>query len=232
MIVMRHINILGYITCILLQLMIGAKTYGVELNAKEIRGRSKKSPVAVLQNRYFTKTYRPEVGVAAGTFLNEAYTDTWIQGFRASMFLSEWFGIEAQMFDTSVADSDDRKALNELQYRKLDSAEIVSPDPEVNPIYSVMDYSAVIAPFYGKINFMDKMILYSDLYFSSGLSFVDTAQGELSAITLGMGQRFYFLKMASLRVDFRDRIYKEQRSGESTTKHAYSVDFGVSYFFL
>ena len=205
----------------------------LDLDASEIRGKAKQNPVAVLQNRYFLKSFRPEVGIAFGSFLNEAYTDTTVSGVRASMFMNEWIGFEFQNLSTTVEDSDDRKALNTLKYEKIGTeGEIVSPDPEVNPIYGVQDYSLIVAPFYGKLNLMNQMILYSDLYFTAGMARVDTEQGMKSSATFGVGQRFYFLKSLSVRVDFKDRIFKEQRAGEETTKHAYSVDFGASYFFL
>ena len=205
---------------------------GIELNPAELRGGSDKNPVAVLQNRYFVKTWRPEIGLTTGSFLNEAYTNTSFRGFRISLFMSEWLGLEYQSFDTSITNSKDRDALNRLRYRKLDSPEIVSPDPEVNKVYGMNDVNLVFAPFYGKLNLMDQMILYSDLYLTSGFSKVDTSQGNLTAANIGVGQRFYFLKSMSFRIDFKDRIYKEERAEQTTTKNAYSVDFGLSYFFL
>ena len=207
-------------------------SFALDLKPSEIRGDVKKSPVSVLQNRYFTKAFRPEVGVAAGSFLNEAYTNTMTFGFRGALFFNEWVGAEFQSVQTNVSDSDDRRALNELKYRKLDSSDIVSPDPEINPIKSVMDFNAIIAPFYGKLNLIDKFIIYSDLYFTGGIAKVDSEQGDLNALTWGVGQRFYWKKNLSFRVDMRDRIYTEKRNDEDYTKHSYSVDVGMSYFFF
>lgn len=212
-------------------LLCGAESYGLDLKASEIRGRTKRNAVAVLQNRYFTKTYRPEVGFAVGSFVNEAYTDTSLTGYRGAFFFSEWLGVEVQRFDTTVTDSDDRRALNDIKYPGPDG-QVLSPDPEVNPVYGAQDVNLVFAPFYGKLNLMDQMILYSDLYITTGLSRVETLQGELNSYSLGIGQRYYFMKSLAFRADFRDRIYTETRSGQKATKHAYSVDFGLSYFFL
>jgi outer membrane beta-barrel protein len=206
--------------------------YALDLKPEEIRGDNKKNPVSVLQNRYFIKSFRPEIGVAAGSFVNDAYTDTFLFGARASLFFSEWFGVEFQSIQTQVNDSDDRKALNDLKYRKLDSSAIVSPDPEVNAIHGVVDANAIFAPFYGKLNLMDKFIIYSDLYFTGGVSQVSTDQGDLESLTWGLGQRFYLEKSLSFRIDVRDRAYREIRNDENYTRHSYSVDFGMSYFFF
>ncbi len=202
----------------------------IDLDPADIRGKSTQSPVTILQNRYFVKTLRPELGLSYGTVTNEAYTDTSLLGLRGALFFNEWVGLELQSLTAHVADSDDRRALNQLKYRRLDAAEIVSPDPEVNPIKSILDLNAIIAPFYGKINFSDWLIIYSDVYFTGGLAKVSTSQGDLTAVTWGVGQRFYWQKNLSFRVDFRDRIYNEKRANQNSRKNTYTIDFGVSYF--
>ena len=219
------------VVCLTLSIY-SATCSALDLDAAEIRGQQRRNPVAVLQNRYFTKSLRPEVGVSYGSFLNEAYTDTSLQGLRASIFLGEWVGLEFQSFTTTVENSNDREALNRLRYRRVNSEDIISPDPEINPIYGVQDYSVIFAPFYGKLNLMNQMILYSDLYLSAGIARVETMQGEKTSATFGVGQRFYFFKSLSFRVDFKDRVYSEQRSDLDAIKHAYSVDFGASYLFF
>lgn len=206
--------------------------FALDLKPSEIRGESRRTPVSVLQNRFFTKAFRPEFGVAAGTFINQAYTDTRLFGVRAALFFNEWLGVEFQALQTSVSDSEDRRALNELKYRKLDSSDVVSPDPEVNNIHAVTDVNAIFAPFYGKLNLLDKIIVYSDLYLTGGISKVNTDQGDLNSFSWGIGQRFYWKKNLSFRIDVRDRVYREIRNLEEYTKNTYSVDFGMSYFFF
>lgn len=213
---------------------------GFELDPNAIRGKKSKTPVSVLQKRFFLKSMRPEAGVILGTFLNEAYTDTRTTGIRAGMFFTEWAGFEMQYLRASVSDTDDRRALNQLQYyEKIESSAgdavpgntLVSPDPEVNPVRSVQDFNAVVAPFYGKLNLFNKLIVYSDLYLTSGIARVDTAQGMKNAFSFGAGQRFYMEDNFSVRVDFRDRIYTETRAGKDSRKNAISFDLGASYFF-
>ena len=208
-----------------------AQAAGTELDPNEIRGTSTKAPVGVLQNRYFLKTWRPEIGLLAGTILNEAYTNTRLFGVRAGVFFNEWVGVEMQQIRTTVGDSDDRKALNKLTYRKVTSDQVVSPDVEVNDINGITDATMIAAPLYGKLNIMDYAIIYSDVYGSLGMSLVNTDQGTLNAISYGMGERFYWAEKWSSRIDFRDRTYVETRGGQSSRRHAWGVDFGVSYFF-
>ena len=209
----------------------------MELPPDQIRGERAVKPVSVLQSRYFLKALRPEIGLLYGPILNEAYLDTYKHGFRTGMFLSEWFGLEAQFIETTRSSSDDKKALDKLEFKDKnwqcgDPETIVRVHPEINPIMQMIDFNIALAPFYGKINLLDFLIVYSDIYFSFGGSLVKTGQGDKTAMILGVGQRFYLYRSLSLRIDFRDHILQEKRSGKTTTRHVTSVDFGISYLFL
>lgn len=205
------------------------QVHAAEIEADTIRGKTQQTPVTVLQNRYFLKAMRPELGLVYGTVTNEAYTDTTLFGGRTSLFINEWVGIEFQSLKARVKNSDDRKVLNQIVYKKP-TGETVSVDPEVNRVLKTTDISAVAAPFYGKLNLADWLIVYSDLTLSAGISKVGTDQGDLNALSYGVGQRFYWAKSLSLRIDFRDRIYTEKRAGKDYRKNTYSIDFGLSYF--
>lgn len=212
--------------------LIAPRAIAADLKPSEIRGDQNKNPVSVLQNRYFLKSWRPELGFTAGTFMNESYTDTSYMGLRGAVFFNEWIGLEVQHSTTSVSDSDDRKALNQLKYKRINDDTVVSPDPEINPIHEVTEVNLVYAPFYGKLNLMDTVIVYSDLYLTGGVAQVNTDQGDLTAGIIGAGQRFYWGQAVSLRIDYRTRIYDEKRAGQQTQKKAHSFDVGMSYFFF
>jgi outer membrane beta-barrel protein len=218
-------------------LLLSQGAAALDLKPSEIRGKSRKQEVSVLQHRFFEKSFRPEIGVLAGSFLNEAYTNTATRGARIGMFFSEWVGFEYQWSTTTITDSADRKALNQLRYYPVgDDGDalpetIVHPDPEINPVRKVQDATFVLAPFYGKMNLFDSLIVYSDLYLSAGAAVVDTDQGQMNAFVFGGGQRFYLAQSLSLRIDARNRSYSEERGGTESRKNALSFDVGASYFF-
>jgi outer membrane beta-barrel protein len=217
---------------ILLSMLAHSNALAYELSPSEVRNVTQEKSPSVLQSRFFLKALRPEIGIMTGTFLNEAYTKTSGTGFRSGLFLSETFGAEFQNTKTSSKDTDDRKALNTLKYRDLERDTVVSPDPEVNKIYSVMDLNGVFAPFYGKLNLLDEYIVYLDLYLTGGYSQIESTQGDLNAYSLGIGQRFYMFKSWSLRFDFRNRAFTERRNNKASNRNALSIDLGASYFFL
>jgi outer membrane beta-barrel protein len=208
----------------------------LDLTPEQLRGSEQNQRITVLQNRFFTKSLRPEIGVLGGMILNEAYTDTKIQGARLGLFFSEWFGVEYQWSENTIDDSDDRLALKTLNYYPVGADgdvvpdTIVHPDPEVNSIYQVQDVTAVVTPFYGKMNLFDAFIVYSDVYFLLGRAQLITDQGGRGALTVGGGQRFYLAKSFSLRLDIRNRTFTEIRAGEESQRNTLSFDVGASVF--
>lgn len=206
---------------------------GLDLDPDELKGTSSKKTVAVLQNRFFLKAWRPEIGLLAGTITNEAYNDTKFHGLRIGVFANEWVGAEVQQIITTVKNSADRDALNKKIYRdRNDPNKLVSADAEVNPIHAMQDFVAIAAPLYGKMNILDFALIYVDIYGTFGLSRVKTEQGDMNALALGGGQRFYFADRWSARLDFRNRSYTETRAGKESRRNAWTVDFGLSYLFL
>ena len=73
---MRRNNVKNSILAVFLSLATSQWSYramALDLKADEIRGEQVNNPVKILQNRYFTKTFRPEIGLSLGSFVNEAY---------------------------------------------------------------------------------------------------------------------------------------------------------------
>mgnify|MGYP005854170489 CR=1 FL=1 len=215
----------------LIWLCIWSPAQAFDIKPSDIKVSTSKKQVSVLQNRFFLKALRPEIGVATGSVLNEAYIKTYINGFRTGMFITEWVGVELQYFKSIVKESEDKKALDKMEYKDILTNKKVTPNPEINPIRNFTDINIAIAPFYGKHNFLDYYIVYSDLYLTAGFSNVKTDQGNKTALSFGIGQRLYMYQYLSLRLDFRDRIYKEKRNNKQSTRHALGVDFGISYLF-
>lgn len=202
-----------------------------EIDSEELVNEYEPRPNKILQNRFFTKRLRPEIGLLAGSMLSESYTNTNLMGFRLGLFMTEWVGFEFQTIKTKVSDSQDRKTLKKMEYRDVEKPDdLVHPNVPVNEIQGIADLSAIYAPLYGKINLLDKMILYTDLYFTAGLSNIQTDQGRISAINLGGGQRIYIKKSWSVRLDLRSRIYSEEQLDKKVQKRTLSLDLGLAYF--
>ncbi len=225
-------NILSHLRTFLIATSSVCSLNAHAISSDEMRGGNDDLGVIVVQNRYFLKQYRPELGVFAGRFLNEAYTKTNYYGFRLSLFANEWLGVGFQNYSTDVTDTEDMKALKQLEFREVDSDKIVYPAPESNPIRGGREFTLIAAPFYGKINVMDFMIIYTDIFASAGMIQMETDQGTLNGGVFGAGERFFVGKSLCFQFDFRNRFYTEKRGGRETTRNALGLDLGVSYFFL
>ena len=213
-----------------LSLCINNNAVALQINPDKIKVKNNKEQILVVQNRYFLKKLRPELGIFYGRIMNEAYTKTIYTGYRFGLFLTENFGTEISTFSTSVTDSEDRKALNQLQYKDIATNKLVSPDPEINTVYSENSFSLFFSPLYGKINLFDSHIIYTDTYLNLGYSLLSTKQGPIQAVTYGAGQRLYFTKSLSFRWDIKLKRYTETRDGVPSSKTGTNIDFGLSYF--
>lgn len=200
----------------------------IALNQREI---SNITP-EVIQNRFFTKRLRAEVGASAGVVLNESYSQTMISGARVGLFLTEKLGIEYNFNRLKSSDSSDLLALR-AQEVCIDK-ECKSIEPSFNRLNRVNQLQLVTSPIYGKINLFDSVILYSDLTLSAGFARIDTTQGEKWGFTPSIGQRFYFSRHFSFRIDVTDIYLKETLKygnlEKSNWRHNWTALAGLSVF--
>lgn len=232
----------GLGVCFLTMTLLSTSLFALDLNPKELRSPVEPRTVSILQNRFFTKSFRPELSIHYGLILNEAYLNTSIFGARVGMFFGEFWGVELDGFATSISDSQDRKQLFKKVYRHLTEDRRLRVAPEVSKIKSGFGLSGIFSPFYGKMNFFDKLIIYSDAHLSFGLGFLKVQTEKASdtngekivsvnesktSFNLGVGQRFFIGQSMSVRWDILDRIFNVDK-----TKHSIAVDFSFSYFFL
>lgn len=187
---------------------------------------------SVVQNRFFTKKNRVEIGLNAGSILNESYSNTSVVGTRTGLFFSEKFGLEYNFSKYRSIDSTDLLALRSQEV--CVDVTCRSIEPSFIRLVDAHQLQVVFAPIYGKINLFDWTILYSDLTLSAGSAQVSTSQGRKWAFTPGIGQRFYFSKSFSLRVDASDIFLKEtvtQKDQSSTNwRHNWVATLGMSAF--
>lgn len=219
----------------------------LSIDPSELRSPQTEKTVSVLQQRFFWKKWRPELGATVGAVLNDPYTDATIRGLRLGLFVTETIGIEVSHALLMSASSEDRKIIKRQKFRPKTPPETgeedktVYADVYVNDVQSVSDFNLVVAPFYGKMNLFDGLIVYTDLYLTGGIISLASQQGKLSGFLVGGGQKFNFKKSWSIRLDFRMRSYEQKRffgggetelKSESYRKNSFYLDTGVSYFFL
>ena len=228
---------------VILSLLWGSCIYALELDPKELRSNQEVPQISVVQNRFFHKSFRPELSINVGLILNEAYLNSITYGANLGFFFNEYLGIRTNYFKTSVSDSNDKKALNSMRYRHRTEDKMVSVNPDVVKINSGWDIEGEFSPFYGKLNILDKLIVYSDIYLSLGMGrisidksfedengngdYVSESFSKLS-FNLGLGQRFYIKQSMAVRIEVKDRIFDNGKK----VQNSIFASMGFSYFFL
>ena len=191
--------------------------------AKEAKGNKDQlteKPPMVLQNRYFLKALRPEINAFGGSVQNEAYSQTWAVGGRMALFFTETLGAEYGFSKYLSSDSADLKALKKLKYCNDNKTKCTTPEPSFNRLTQSHQFSMTFAPIYGKVNFMDLGIVYSDIYANLGFALVGTQQGDKKGAVVGLGQRLYFAKSYNVRIDAQNYVFTETRENLGSTKSA------------
>lgn len=195
-------------------------------------GYAESSP-SVVQNRFYRKALRPELSLAGGMLLNEAYSKTSGAAARVGLYFNEYVGLEVNYSKFVSTNSPDLDALSRLVYYKEDGT-TTHVVPSFVRLSNATFAQVAFAPIYGKINILNYAIAYSDLTISAGTGVLKTSSQSEIPMIFGVGQRFYFTKNMSARFDATDYIFSETRENNGarveSLRHAWFVSFGVGFF--
>lgn len=203
---------------------------------------AKDTEFKVVQNRLYTKEKRFSITPIVGTNLSGQYSSSYNVGADISYYFTERTGVELTGWYSGSSDND----------FVLDFAigRGVMPDHNL-PMYFVgANYNWV--PIYAKMSFLEKKILYFDMFISPGIGVTGLKSRNFSTtvsnppevkqmaptLALDVGQQVFFGENLALRLDLRNHMYQEKiyqaSSGtELRTKFTYDAIFmlGVSFFF-
>ncbi len=221
---------------------------GEKLDITDLENRywaPKDTEFSVVQNRLYTKAKKFSVEPTLGVAINDAYNSLSYYGVVGNYYFSERSGVELQMIKASGADSDLVQA-----FRARNG---VTPNYNRPLWYVGAGYNWV--PIYAKMSFLEKKILYFDMFVTPGLgvtalesnqysgtgSNVATVNGvSQTAVTfsLDIGQQVFFSEHLALRLDIRNHWYSEKIYDAATgsqertrLNYAGTLMLGVTYFF-
>lgn len=158
------------------------------------------SDISVIQKRYMPKTNRFQLYGGLDFLTNNPFFDSYGFNGRFSFFFSELIGIELGIWRHSVAA---RTVTTDLESKQ---------GITTKTMLSSLGYtgaSILVVPFYGKMTFLDKRIIYYDLYISAGAGTTETSYLDKAApsIHLGTGEIFSISKSFAWRWDFSSVTY-------------------------
>jgi outer membrane beta-barrel protein len=113
----------------------------------------------VVQNRTYTKANKWFVSLSYGPLVNDAYSYGRMTNVAAGYYFSERLGLEAAYETGQLRDNDSTDAF----IHKNGFA------PDYNRFKSYTSLNAIIVPFYAKMSFWDRKIMYFDMQFAVGV---------------------------------------------------------------
>lgn len=191
----------------------------VDLKKLEEKYWSAKDDYGVIQNRTFAKAGRAFASLVYGPLLNDPFVTARATGVFLGYHFTEDFGLEVNYLTYGSAKSESVKNFNQL------AANI---SPNFNMVSSSYTISASYTPFYAKMAFMNKAIMYFDMGFTAGFGMttytqqatlkdsVGTPLGESQLkqtaphFEIGIMQQLFISRNIAFRADIKNAFYNQK----------------------
>jgi outer membrane beta-barrel protein len=178
----------------------------------------------VIQNRQFSKANRFEFNVMGLSVNSDLFLTTYSVGASLGYHFSEYWGVRAVYWKDFSSTNNAYKTFVE----KIGGGS--SPNP-VEP-NSYMGAELKFSPFYGKLSFLKKSIVYYDFYALAGLGLRKMEYNNALAPTFGLGQQFFISKFFSLFMEYRMMYFKQVVKDEGTTSPTFGQELGSPSSFV
>ncbi|MCB0421867.1 MAG: outer membrane beta-barrel domain-containing protein [Bdellovibrionales bacterium] len=187
--------------------------------------------IAVIQRKYLPKTHRFETGIGGMFGLNNAFFSNYGLSLRMSYYFTEKVGIELNYLYLSSSTRDVTDNLRNNQ--DINTKSIVTPDSFYGAAFKWV-------PIYGKMAFLNEIVVPFDTYFAPGFGMTQIKDGDsVPTLFLGTGQMFAVSKKMAFRWDFVWNIYSadvatgDKNSSTTTSKlqNDLFISAGVTFFF-
>jgi outer membrane beta-barrel protein len=169
----------------------------------------KDTDFSVVQNRTYTKEGRIFFAPQWGRPINDPYSEGNIFGATANYFLSERLGVQGTYFTSELSNND---ASDDIA--RLGSGAI----PDHGKMTGYYGLGLNIVPFYAKMSFWGRKIIYFDMAFTPTLGIQNYDQVRIdgnrnkSALTYGLDvtQFFFFTNYFAIRADLKNQFHTQE----------------------
>lgn len=176
---------------------------GEQVNLDAIKekywARGDETELGVVQNRTYSKKGKIDLTLMGGVLFSDPFLDVKTAGFSLGYHFSEYFSVHAVGIRHFVSGS---TALQTFQ-------QSLGATTNTNQPNYYIGAEANASLFYGKLSVLGKSIIYYDFLATGGGGITNTESGNYITPSLGIGQRFYLSKLASVRLDYRLQYYRE-----------------------
>lgn len=207
---------------------------------------AKDEDYGVIQNRTYSKAEKFYGSLVWGTLINDPFAEAKPVGGMLGYYFTEDFGVELTYLNHDSKKNETVQKLNSVN---------VAVSPNYNLVKNAMSASLTYTPFYAKMAFMNKAILYFDMGFTAGVGMttydqVSTpSQGAAEQLNsksaphfeLGFMQQLFVSKNVAFRLDLKNTFYSQKvvpyqsnfntTTGEETkSANDTTLTFGLTLF--
>lgn len=164
---------------------------------------AKDTDFSVVQNRAFPKEKRVFLNLSGGILVNDPFTNAQITRVGAGYFFSERWGFEVA-----------QESINPTDNKATQNFKTSGFFPNYNQLKGYQSLAVTWVPFYAKMSFLDRKILYFDMQFSAGFgnrtyqSYIRNGVSEVESSTgyhFDISQNIFFSRNFALRVDLKNQ---------------------------
>jgi len=210
---------------------------------------AKDDEYGVIQNRTFAKAGKFYLSLVYGPLINDPYAKARASGGMLGYYLTEDWGIELDYLNYNST-----KNQTVTDFQQFSNG----VNPDFNLVKSSKTLSLTYTPFYAKMAFMNKAILYFDMGFTLGIGQTDyeiqkvekdnlnvrTQANEMKSaphFEIGVMQQLFLSQYFAFRLDIKNSIYSQKMqvyevpSGSAHPETSKSVNdttitFGLTVF--
>ncbi len=173
----------------------------------------------VVQNRTYSKAGKVFASLSYGPLVNDAYSYGRMTNFAAGYYFSERWGVELAYESGNLRNSDSTDVfLNRNKFA-----------PDYNTFKSYTSLNFIVVPFYAKMSFWDRKIMYFDMQFAAGIGTMKyqiqkaapkagSAEPTLTpedASTIGYNldvtQQLFFHENFAVRLDIKNKWSRQKK---------------------
>lgn len=166
---------------------------------------AKDTDFTVVQNRTYAKEKKVFVSMAYGPLINDPFSNGRMSAIGAGYYWSERMGAELNYESGSLSDNRSTTEITGL-----------GGFPNMNRFNNYVSANFLIVPFYAKMSFWDRKILYFDMQFGLGVgrmnytNVIDSSDGgNLTGSAMGYNfditQQFFFHEHFAIRLDIKNK---------------------------
>lgn len=199
---------------------------------------------SVVQNRLYSKAGRFAITPHLGPLVTDSFSTGPVWGLSGNYYFSERYGVEVTY--------DKYQLENSVVYESFLQENRTSPDFNRQEDYYGAAFNWI--PIYAKISLLDQRIMYFDMSFSPGIGLMTYTQqlegGDgntivAPALSLDIAQHYFLSKELAIRIDMRNRLYKDEvvkyrktstfnNKGDFVKErlnHSITIQFGLTFYF-